>query len=95
MRAKAIYTVGYPGVSEPIAAFDSYEEAAVMASRVFSDDPAARVKAVPFYGCIPMDDFEKASAKVAEPLRPAIIEASGKTPLAAAAAPNREEMTTD
>ena len=73
MRVKAIYTVGYPGVSEPIAAFDSYEEAAVMASRVFSDDPAARVKAVPFYGCLPMDDFERASAKVAEPLGAAII----------------------
>lgn len=95
MRAKAIYTVGYPGVSEPIAAFDSYEEAAVMASRVFSDDPAARVKAVPFYGCLPMDDFEKASAKVAEPLRAAITEAPGKPPLASAAAPSREEMTTD
>lgn len=75
MRVKAIYAVGYPGVSEPIAAFDSYEEAAVMASRVFSDDPAARVNAVPFYGCIPMDDFESASAKVAEPLGAAIIEA--------------------
>lgn len=95
MRAKAIYTVGYPGVSEPIAAFDSYEEAAVMASRVFSDDPAARVKAVPFYGCIPMDDFEKASAKVAESPRAAIIEARGKPPLAAAEARIREETDTD
>lgn len=95
MRVKAIYTVGYPGVSEPIAAFDSYEEAAVMASRVFSDNPAARVKAVPFYGCLPMDDFERASAKVAEPLGAAIIEARGKPPLAAAAAPSREETATD
>lgn len=94
MRSKAIYTVGYPGVSEPIAAFDSYEEAAVMASRVFSDDPAARVKAVPFYGCLPMDDFERASAKVAEPLGAAIIEAREKPPLAAAA-PSREETATD
>lgn len=95
MRVKAIYTVGYPGVSEPIAAFDSYEEAAVMASRVFSDDPAARVKAVPFYGCLPMDDFERASAKVAEPLGAAIIEARGKPTLAADEAPSREETATD
>lgn len=95
MRVKAIYTVGYPGVSEPIAAFDSYEEAAVMASRVFSDDPAARVKAVPFYGCLPMDDFERASAKVAEPLGAAIIEARGKPPLAAAEAPSRDDAATD
>lgn len=78
MRSKAIYTVGYPGVSEPIAAFDSYDEAAVMASRVFSDDPAARVKAVPFYGCLPIDDFDKASAKVAESLCASITEATGE-----------------
>lgn len=95
MRVKAIYTVGYPGVSEPIAAFDSYEEAAVMASRVFSDDSAARVKAVPFYGCLPMDDFEKASAKVAESPRAAIIKALGEPPLAAAEARIREETNTD
>ncbi|BAN77159.1 hypothetical protein [Adlercreutzia equolifaciens] len=68
MRTKAIYTIGYPGVSEPIAAFDDYDEAAVMARRVFSEDPASRIKAVPFYGCLPADDFEKASVKVSGPV---------------------------